>query len=416
MRPLKVLFVINGLGTGGAERSLAEMLPGFVQSGIRPIVACLNPRQEGVEAAVRGQGFDVRVLPGSQGHTQLGALRMRIAAIRQILRTERPDVVHTTHFESDIAGRLAARGRPARVISSLVNTSYDGTRRADPDVPRLRLAAVQAIDGWTARHLNEHFHAITNAVKQAAVEALGLQPERITVVERGRDPGRLGGPSEHRRLLARKRLGLDDRAEVLINVGRQEFQKGQWLLLEAMKSLVATRPNIVLLVAGRAGHLTARLERLHGLLGLDDRVRLLGHRDDVPELLAAADLFVFPSLYEGLGGALLEAMALGLPVVATDLEVTREVVDEGRSALLFPKESIEGLTTAVTSLLEDRGRARRFGERGRAIFEERFTLERSTERMVELYKRVALSRVTARDAAIRPDIASTAPVPGGSDH
>jgi glycosyltransferase involved in cell wall biosynthesis len=112
---------------------------------------------------------------------------------------------------------------------------------------------------------------------------------------------------------------------------------------------------------------------------------LLGHRDDIPEILAAADLFVFPSLYEGLPGAVMEAMALGLPVVASDIAPIQEVVEQGRNALLVPPESSASLATAIERLLGDTQTAAAFGQRSRAIFEERFTLDQCMARRVALY-------------------------------
>ena len=376
----KVLFVINSLGTGGAERSLAELLPGLADAGIATVVVCLNRRREGVEEQVTRAGFDVRFLGA-------GGLFSRVRALRKIMKAESPDMVHTTIFESDVAGRIAAVGSGAVVATSLVNTTYDPVRLRNPRIRPWRLAAARTLDGWTARHLTDRFHAITAAVKEASVSALGIGPERVTVIERGRDPERLGTPGPERRRRARAVLDLAEEDGVLVGVGRQEFQKGGRYLLEAMEMLAEPRP--VLLVAGRRGDASAELERLRERPALRDRVRFLGHRDDVPELLAAADVFVFPSLYEGLGGAVIEAMALGLPIVASDLPAIREVLEEGRNALLVEPGSSTALAAALDEMVSDTDRARAFGTRSREIFEERFTLERSTRRMVAWYRSAA---------------------------
>jgi hypothetical protein len=210
----------------------------------------------------------------------------------------------------------------------------------------------------------------------------------VTVVPRGRDPERLGRPSAERRRRARAALGLDDGAELALAVGRHEFAKGLPDLVEAAAALAPRRPRLTVLVAGRPGALTGELERRIAAAGLDGRVRLLGHRDDLPELLAAADLFVFPSLYEGMPGALIEAMALGLPAVASDLPAVREVVEPGASALLAPPGDPAALGAAIEALLDDRARAAALGRRGREIFERRFTLDRSVAGMLDLYHRL----------------------------
>ena len=375
---LKVVHVINGLGTGGAERSLAEMLPFLRDRGIDSIVVTLYERPEGVEARVRERGFDVRRLRSS---TPWGRAR----ELRGLLRSERPDVVHTTIFESSLAGRLGAAGTGVPVLTSLVNVLYSGGRLRDPNVRRWKLEAARFVDAWTARHLTARFHAITQAVKDAAVETMRIDPGLVTVIWRGRDPERLGRPSDERRARARARLELPDDAEVVVNVGRREHQKGQHVLLEAAATLCADRPNAVVLVAGREGHASAPLQRRRRALGLEERVRFLGHRDDLPDVLAAADVFAFPSLWEGLGGSLIEAMALGLPIVASDVPAIREVVDVGRNALLVPPGDAPALAGRLADLLDDRERSRELGRVSRRRFEEHFTLARSAERMIELY-------------------------------
>ncbi len=386
---LKVLIVHNGLGTGGAERSLAELLPGLADHGVRPLVACLLRRPEGVQAEVLQRGFDVRFLSGVN-------LIDRVRELRCIIALERPDLVHTTIFESDLVGRLAAVGGPP-VLTSLVNTSYDRARRGDPNVRALSLLAARTVDGWTARHLTAGFHALTQAVKDAAVDALGIAADRITVIKRGRDPVRLGLPGAGRRRHARAAFGLRDDDEVILNVARQEFQKGQRYLLEAVSQLAAARPRLVLLIAGRRGHASRELEQLCDQRQLRGRVRLLGNREDIPDLLAAADVFAFPSLFEGLGGALIEAMALGLPIVASDLPAVREVVVDGGNALLVPARSPRALAAALATFLDDPSLARAFGHRGRTIFERHFTMEQSTRQMVALYERVVGMRDTDRN-------------------
>ena len=152
--------------------------------------------------------------------------------------------------------------------------------------------------------------------------------------------------------------------------------------------LVANHPDLVLLLAGRSGDVSGALESLQKRLGLQDRVQFLGHREDVPEILAAADLFVFPSFYEGLPGAVIEAMALELPIVASDIEPVREIVEAGRNAILVRPASPVELATAIERILEDRQTALAYGARSREIFEERFTLELGMVRLMEFYRQV----------------------------
>ncbi len=386
-QPLKVLFVIDSLGRGGTERSVAELVPSLSHAGITPVVVIFKRHPQGFDRAVSAQGVDVRVV-------EERGFFSRIRAVHRIVASERPDIVHTALFDSNLIGRLASAGSRAAVMSSLVNTPYAEVRLQDPHINRGWTRAAQLIDGWTSRNLTDHFHAVSQAAKDAAIADLGIAPETVTVVERGRDPLRLGQPSVERRRQARRRLDLNDDDIVLATVGRGDHQKGHRYLLHAMEHLAGAHPRLVLLIAGRRAFASPELDRMSRESGLDGRVRWLGHRDDVPEILAAADQFVFPSLYEGLPGAVIEAMALGLPIVASNIAPLREVVDHGHNGVLVEPASGFALAQAIESLIHDRERMLAYGRRSRLIFEARFTLDRSVSRMIDLYRRVAASHGT----------------------
>ncbi|MCI0607246.1 glycosyltransferase family 4 protein [bacterium] len=383
MVPLKILFVIDSLGRSGSERSLAELLPYLERASISCIIVCLRQREEGVQKEVEKLGFDVRILKGK------GWLS-RLRELRKIILAEKPDLIHTTLFASNILGRLSGRGVP--ILSSLVNTPYEAIRFKDPNIKARRLRIVRWVDSWTARCCTTHFHAVSKAAKESAVTTLGIRPERITVVERGRDPDRLGYPGKERSMLARTALGLDENDEIIVNIGRLEYQKGQKYLLDAIAHLLPKHPRLVLLIAGRSGVLSSELSQLSEKLGLNGRVRFLGYRSDIPEILAAADVFAFPSLYEGLPGAVIEAMALGLPVVASSIPAVLEVVEPGGNALLVQPGSAIEFAQALETLLEDRNKCITFGKRSREIFEERFTLDRSASSMIQLFRQTAATR------------------------
>ena len=378
---MKVLFVVDGLWVGGTERSIVEMLPHLEAAGISPTVACFRSRA--------GEGVEDQVPPERLRLLAAGGFFGRVRALRRLLRELRPEIVHSALFDANLATRLAAVGLPVVVLNSLVNTPYEPVRLADPRLSRRRMRLVQLADAVTGRLLADHFHAVSHAAAAAAVRAQRVPRGRITVVERGRDPGRLGESSPARRRAAREGLGIGEATPLLVNVGRHEYQKGQAHLLRAMARLAGREPAPVALIAGRTGASTRELEALHRELGLGERVRFLGHRTDVPEVLAAADLFVFPSLFEGFPGAVIEAMALGLPVLAADVPPVREAVEPGGNALLVPPADDAALAAAIARLLDHPAEAAAFGARSRAIFAERLTLSTSAPRMIALYRRLA---------------------------
>jgi len=218
--------------------SLAEILPELTVRGVDPTVVCLYHREEGVEQQVVSAGFDVRFVKATK-------LRGRVRALRAIIEERAPAIVHTSIFEADLAGRIAGRRGRVPVLTSLVSTTYAPIRFADPKVKPWKLRALQAVDGWTARRWTTHFHANSNTVKEAAIRDLGIRPERITVIHRGRDTIRLGEPSAERKRLVREQLGLPPQAIVVLNAGRQKYAKNQSTLLEAAAILAPRHPDLV---------------------------------------------------------------------------------------------------------------------------------------------------------------------------
>jgi glycosyltransferase involved in cell wall biosynthesis len=171
---------------------------------------------------------------------------------------------------------------------------------------------------------------------------------------------------------------------VLLNVGRLAPQKGQRYLLRAMGDVVHESPNAQLLLVGE-GHLHEELRALADPLG--EHVRFLGLRDDVAALLRRSDAFVFPSLWEGVGTALREAMLLGRPIVASDIPAHREFVTHGVDGLLVPPADAEALATAILRLLRDPEEAAAIGRRA-AESAARFDIRRTTRELQAIYDEV----------------------------
>jgi len=177
----------------------------------------------------------------------------------------------------------------------------------------------------------------------------------ITVIPRGVDVEQLNlladlGPSRNELLDG---PGLPPDARIILNVGRHEPQKGQIYLIEAMSEIWSERPDAALLVVGRQGNSTNRLHEAVRGLDLGDSVRFLGPRQDVAGLMRAADVFVFPSLFEGLGVALLEAMALGVPVVASDIAPMNHICEHGHAGFLCEPANPQDLARAMLQVLDD---------------------------------------------------------------
>lgn len=374
---LNVLSVIDSLGQGGAERSLLDLARGLRDHGIETTLAVMRVRDDGFHRpALAGSDLRIEVI----GHKRLNAVRR----LRAMMRAAPFDLVHTSLFDATLIGRLAAWGTGVPVLTSLVNVSYDAVRLRDPNVSRMKLDLARRIDGWTARHTNTRFHALTHAVAEQAATDLGIEGDSIVVIPRGRDPVEFRpAESPAERASIRSDLGIDPDAVVFLNVGRHEFQKGHRFLLDAMTSVIDTVPGALLLIVGREGNETSAIREQIAGRGLQRSVEILGDRRDVNRMMRAADAFVFPSLYEGFGGSLIEAMASGLPIIASDLSPVREVV--GQAGVLVPPSDARSLATAMIRMASDRAEWEALGDAGLARFQSNFQIDTILSDMASLF-------------------------------
>ncbi|WAL70966.1 glycosyltransferase family 4 protein [Kitasatospora sp. YST-16] len=375
---VRVVYVIDSVSrVGGAEQGLVAMAPLLVRAGVELHVAFLKESPGGFQKELAAAGAGVHPVPG-------GSRGARVAGLRGLFRGLRPDLVHTTLYESDVLGRSAAFAARVPVVSSLVNSAYGPEHVHARGLSPWKVRAAQAVDAVTARGVRR-FHALTEHVAEVMAARLRVARRRIDVVPRGRDPLLLGRVTAERRAAVRGALGLAEEVPVVLAAARQQYQKGLDVLVSAWPRVRAARPDAVLLLAGSRGAETARLE---GLAAETGGVRFLGPRDDVFDLMAAVEVCAVPSRWEGLGSAALEAMGVGVPLVCADVPALRETVGGGEEcALLVPPQRPEALAGALVRVLEGRGEALLRAEAARARFLAGYTLERVSARMVEFYGR-----------------------------
>jgi len=381
MSRVDVLAMIDSLGAGGAERSFLELLPALMEMDVRLSFLCLDQRVHGYDSEVRALGVSVDTI-------ERRGLLNRVREARRVIRRTEPDLIHTTLFMSDLIGRLANIRGEAPLITSIVNTTYDESRRLDPRVRPWKLEAARLIDGFGARHWTDHFHALTETAADAAVRSLGIDRRNLTVVPRARDPHRFEIDRRAERERIRGALNLGDEP-VIVSVGREEFQKAHTVLVDAMDLVRREMPDARLVLVGRPGNASEAIDRAVDRLDLTDAVVRTSFRTDVPGLLAAADVFAFPSHYEGFGGAMIEAMAMGIPIVCSDIPVLREVLGEPDAALFSPPGNPRLLADALVSTLADDTEASVRAVRARRVFEERYTTEVVAPDMAAMYRAVA---------------------------
>lgn len=378
----KILLVMDSLYTGGAEYSTLLWMQYLLQRGYNARLVLLKRKKP--EYSPETFHIDTsKIIRIKEKHTW-----MRFLALRRLISHERPDVVHSVLTVSSLLCRFVRiSGITFRHIESLVNQPYSAQRLNSGKVALWKIKTLKLWDRHTWRLGVEHFHANSAAVANHYKAHLGIPSSKISVVRRGRMPNlNLSNRSAMRRHIEDE-FGIPEDHLILINVGRHEYQKGQEVLIKAVKELRKQGLKVSLIIAGREGDMTDQLNRYIRTFSLRNCVHLAGHRNDIPELLAGADLFVFPSRYEGLPGALIEACGARLPIICTDLPCMTEVVTAGRNALLFKLDDVESLTRCISRMIEDQNMVRRFGAESSKIFLSQFNLQVIHRNMMRILQR-----------------------------
>jgi glycosyltransferase involved in cell wall biosynthesis len=379
---MKVLFVQDSLGTGGAEKSNAELWYFLREKNIEIKIIVLEHRQKGIEKEIIENGFDVTFINNQNVWQQVNS-------IAKIIQSYQPDLVHSVLFRATLRTRFAKLKTKFFNVESLVNCTYEKVRFSDPKVNKWTLYLYKFLDRISQRNGTDKFIAITNEVRKHYIHNLKVDPSKIEVVYRGRkDNFFLENQAEWRKKFnAEFQFQQDD--IIISHVGRQEFQKGHLELLEAIKSVdnQLSSAKVKFLLCGRDGNNTKEIEAFLKDNKLNTAVLLLGHRHDVNQILAASDIFVFPSKYEGLGGSLIEAQAAGLPIVCSNIKVFGEVVKDNENALMYQLGNSNDLAEKLLELVYSKELRLKMGKASLQNFKEKFQLKSVNLQILELYNR-----------------------------
>ena len=314
--------------------------------------------------------------------------------VRQLGRLWRTGACDLMHAHN---GRMAFHAALARATvrrGTLVATQHFLTPARAERRGLARLAG-QAVHRTTGRFISRHI-AISRAVADAMLARQEVPLSKLQVVHNGiRDPQKLVLTS---RQAVRRRWNIPECAPLVICLARLEPEKGLNTLIDAVEMVAHKLPAAVCLIAGR-GSLESSLQAHIAAMASPTCVRLLGFVEDSPSLLAAADLFVLPSVAEPFGLSLVEAMALGIPVVSTRVGGPLEIVQEGRSGHLVPPEDPAALAVAMRSVLEDSVGAGIMGKAARMDFLEHFTADRMAREMLENYQQAKNGNDSVEDAS-----------------
>lgn len=369
---MRVLHVLRATSLGGAEAHVVDLLDSLRQRGVDAELALLTRRDRPLpeyRERLRERGIPVHAF------TQFGHVNPHLLWwLYRLMRRRRPQVVHTHILDADLYGMLAAQaaGVPVKLITRHGMEAFRRRaffRRMNRQLWRLADAGI----------------AVSQTVAAFLEEVEGAPRHKTRVIHSGLERASLSCETRARlRSSLCRELEIEETRPIIVAACRLVALKGISYLLRAFAGVLEHFPQAYLVIAGD-GAGRAQLEAEAKRLIPEENYRFLGWRDDVPGLLAACDLFSVPSQTEGFTLVNLEAMAQGLPVVATSIGAIAEAVVDGETGILVPPRDVPSLRDALLTLLRDPMLARQMGMKGRQRFEAHFRLERMVDQTMSLY-------------------------------
>lgn len=370
LKPMRtILYLSTSSGPGGAERVISNLAASLNPDRYRAVLCLFRPGW--LQERSESRGIRTFIIP-THGMTDW---RWAIQ-FKRLLRQERVDLVHAHEFDANTQGTFVAALSGIPLVATVHGKNYFWERF------RRRLAY-----RWVSRRTT--MVAVSQNLKQFIVEKVGVAPERVKVLYNGVD----ALPHYDRVDVddCKKELGMPENHQIVGVVGNLYPVKGHQYLIDGLPSILAKCPNTSFVFAGR-GELEGELKAQVHRLGVETKVFFLGLRQDIPRILAMLDVFVLPSLSEGLSMAILEAMSVGKPVVATQVGGNPELVLNGETGFLVPPRDSQALASSVVALLTNRQQAAQFAERAKRRAEGQFSLRTMVSSYQSLYDERLKSR------------------------
>ncbi len=371
MKRKRLLFVLTSTVRAGLEEVVLDLLTRLDRQEFELALACPGPLLRAM--ATELQALDVETF---QVRAESWFEPREIAALASCIRRFRPDLVNPHLFRSTLVAAPLAKQLGVRTVVE----TYHGREAWRRGIFKGNFMVDYIVSHWVDRVI-----AVSKAARNFLVHTKGIRPNKIVVIPNGRNLS-MFTPGQSREAV-RREFALEPKVPVVGVVGRLEPQKGHRFLLEAFQKVSCEIPNARLLFVGDGG-LRAELEEQAHQLGILSRILFTGFRADVPRLLDAMDLVVLPSLHEGMPLSAIEAAAMAKPVVATRVDGTAEVVQDGTTGWLVPPANPWALSEAILATLRNPSEARHMGETARQNALTRFDLSLQVEATAKVYQEV----------------------------
>ncbi len=360
--------ITHDLAIGGLQQVVVNICRSIDRDKFDISVLCLRELGAFVPE-VEALGIKVHFLPQPEKGTDY----FSFLKVAKILRQEKIQVIHTHNTQPFVDGTLGALLSGRRI--TIVHTDH---ARDFPDKRRYMFAE------WLMSHFAYKVVGVSEHTSRNLIKYEKISPSKVITIPNGIDGSRFEIEiDKHKK---RKELGIRDSGPVIGLGVRLAEQKGITYLLQAMPRIIRACPDITLVVVGE-GELKASFQHEASELGIENHVLFPGPRLDIPELLKLFDLYVLPSLWEGMPMVLLEALAAGCPVVATDVGGVSRVIEHEKNGLLVAPRDPEALAAAVIKLLSDENLREKFIKNGLAKFRQQFSAEIMTRKYEQFYRK-----------------------------
>ncbi len=365
----KVLWLIKGLNIGGAEKLLSMSLPFLDRDTFDYQVVYLFKNMNDLVLKFEQAGIPVSCLNMEKVYD----LRV-IFKLSRLLRKQNIDILHTHLPYAGIVGRLAAKLAGVKAIVSTEHGIMESYH------PITRLGNILTLP------LNRATIAVSQAAARSILRYKITRPAKIKIIYNAinlKDTQSV----QQEPVLIKKSLGIDGHSLVVGTVSNIRPEKGHQYLLEAARLVLEQRPEVNFVIVGRERAMEdlVRLEEQAKRCGIRDRIIFTGYRPDALQIMVAFDVFVLPSIWEAFAVVLMEAMALGKPIVATNVGGIPEAIDEGVNGFLVPPRDPGQLALRILALLRDDTLRKRMGEEGRKKVHHRFSIEHMVKEVEQIY-------------------------------
>jgi len=370
---------------GGTRRHLTNIVHGLDKRRFETVVICSTLRSPSCDSDItefRRKGIEVFIVPMTREIRPLSDL-VAFFKIFFILKSKEFDILHAHSSKAGFLGRIAARLAGVPVVLYTPHAFFYQAKL--PPLQKWFYTLLERIAGG----FMDKLVAISTGEKRAAIEAKICTESMVEVIPNGIDPETFN--CKRTKALIKKELSITETHPVVGTVARFCPQKGHAVLIEAAGKVLEACPQTRFLMIGR-GELKEKMAAYSQSRGLSNNITILNGRSDLYDLYSIMDVFVLPSLWEGMPYALLEAMASGTPVIATTVLQDEGLVVNGKNGFLVPPGNPDMLARSIVSLLNDKSLAASMGREGLRVVRRRFHLKHQIEKLEELYSGMVHSK------------------------